>query len=132
MDRIDDGYYFMFEIGWFMDLLIPTIVRVTDNCINLIGSKPCEQKDLKPCCVPCGGAEEIIKLLPDDPSVMAFKTFDSLVPVRGLENLAEELEKYLDKEELRDKYFNTKAKVRRQATLDRIMSDYKVLSSMDE
>jgi hypothetical protein len=131
MEKIGDGYYFMFEIGWFMDLLIPTIVKVRDNSIYFIGSKPCEDKNLKPCCMPCGDAEEIIKLLPDDPSAKAFKTHDSLVPINDAENLAGELKVCLDNKKLREKYLNTKAKAGREASIERIMSDYKVLSGMD-
>ncbi len=49
MTEIKDGYYFMFEIGWFIDLLIPTLVRVKDGEICLVGSKPCDTKGIKPC-----------------------------------------------------------------------------------
>ena len=47
MDRPSDAYYFMFEIGWFLDLLIPTLVRVKDGSLYLVGSKPCNVKDLE-------------------------------------------------------------------------------------
>ena len=42
MDKIADGYYYMFEIGWFVDLLIPTLVKVKDGNLYLVGSKPCD------------------------------------------------------------------------------------------
>ena len=128
MDTIRDGYYFMFEIGWFIDLLIPTIVRVKDGDIYLIGSKPCEVKNLKPCCIPPGGAAEVKKLSADDAAVKAFKTIDSLVPINDLDNLADELKKGLENREIHDKYLNTKARMQREATAERIINDYQVLS----
>jgi hypothetical protein len=128
VDRIADGYYFMFEIGWFIDLLIPTIVRVKEGDIYLLGSKPCDAKNVKPCCMPCGGAEEVKKLSPDDASVKAFKTIDSLVSVNNPDNLSGELEKSLENTEIRAKYLNTKARMQREATAERIINDYQVLS----
>lgn len=127
MARIEDGYYFMFEIGWFIDLLIPTIVQVKDGTIFLVGSKATECRELKPCCMPCGGATEVKQLLPDDPAVKAFKTLDSLVQVRNPENLAGELEKVLNNTELRDRYLSTGSRVQREATIERIQNDYHVL-----
>ncbi len=62
MGTLADGYYFMFEIGWFIDLLIPTLVRVRGGRLYLVGSKPSAQKDLKPCCIPAGGAAECKEL----------------------------------------------------------------------
>ena len=131
MEKIRNGFYFMFEIGWFVDLLIPTIVRVKDGDIHLVGSKQCEAKNIKPCCIPCGGAAEVKKLSPDDAAVKAFKTIDSLVPVNDLDNLAGELEKSLGNREIHDKYLNTKARMQREATTERITSDYKVLSGIE-
>jgi len=131
MDTIRDGYYFMFEIGWFIDLLIPTIVRVKDNDIYLVGSKPCEAKNLKPCCIPSGGAAEVKKLSTDDAAVKAFKTIDSLVPVNDLDNLADELKKSLENREIHDKYLNTKARMQREATVERIINDYQILSGIE-
>ena len=128
MEKIRDGYYFMFEIGWFIDLLIPTIVRVKDGDIHLVGSKPCEAKNLKPCCIPCGGAAEVKKLSTDDAAVKAFKTIDSLVPVNDIDNLADELKRSLENREIHDKYLNTKARMQREATAERIINDYQVLS----
>ena len=44
--EIKDGYYFMFEIGWFIDLLIPTLVRVKEGVIFLVSSKPVRPREL--------------------------------------------------------------------------------------
>jgi hypothetical protein len=131
MEKIRNGFYFMFEIGWFVDLLIPTIVRAKDGDIYLVGSKPCEAKNLKPCCIPLGGAAEVKKLSPDDAAVKAFKTIDSLVPVNDLDNLADELKKSLENREIHDKYLNTKARMQREATTERIINDYQVLSGSE-
>lgn len=131
MEKIRNGFYFMFEIGWFVDLLIPTIVRAKDGDIYLVGSKPCEAKNLKPCCIPCGGAAEVKKLSTDDAAVKAFKTIDSLVPVNDLDNLADELKKSLENREIHDKYLNTKARMQREATTERIINDYQVLSGSE-
>jgi len=79
MGPIGDGYYFMFEIGWFLDLLIPTLVRVRGGKLYLVGSKPSASKDLKPCCVPAGGAAECKELSLDDPTLRAFRSTESLV-----------------------------------------------------
>jgi hypothetical protein len=130
MSEIHDGYYFMFEIGWFLDLLIPTLVRVKAGSLYLVGSKPCEIKDLKPCCIPSGGAEECKKLSFDDAALKAFKSADSLRPVRAADELAEALERNLDDPEIRSRYFNTKGKQAKEATLERIKNDYQVLSKM--
>ncbi len=123
-----DAYYFMFEIGWFLDLLIPTLVRVKEGSLYLVGSKPCNIKDLKPCCIPCGGAEECKKLPLDDPSFKAFKCLDSLVAIRNINNLEAELQKSLDNKEIRGRFFNTKGKLQKETIIDRVQSDYKVLS----
>ncbi len=131
MARIEDGYYFMFEIGWFIDLIIPTIVRVQESTIFVVGSKAAECKNLKPCCIPCGGATEVKQLSPDDPSVKAFKTVDSLVPVQNPNNLAAELEKVLADTELRDTYLNTRSRMQREATIERIQNDYQVLCGVE-
>ena len=130
MDNLADGYYFMFEIGWFLDLLIPTIVRVEGGSIYLVGSKPCEANDLKPCCVPAGGEKECKKLSLNDPSLKAFKSIDSLVAIRDTGNLKEELEKSLGAKEISEKYLNTKAKKQREAVIERVESDYQVLSNI--
>jgi hypothetical protein len=128
MSEIKDGYYFMFEIGWFLDLLIPTVVRVKDGSLYLVGSKPCEIKDLKPCCIPCGGAEECKKLSFDDPSIKAFKSLESLVSIQNIQDLEKTLQQTLQNPEIRSHYFNTKGKIQKEATLERIANDYKVLS----
>jgi hypothetical protein len=130
MDSPADGYYFMFEIGWFFDLLIPTLVRVKDGSLYLVGSKPCEIKDLKPCCIPCGGAEECKKLSFDDAALKAFKSIDSLHPVRAADVLSEALGKKLADPEIRSRYFNTRGKQQKEATPERIRSDYLVLSTL--
>ena len=130
MKKIQDGFYFMHEIGWFIDLLIPTCVRVKESSIYLVGSKTSNCKNLKPCCIPCGGSAEVKTLSLDDPSVRAFKTTDSLVPIRNVDDLAEELQICLENKEFRDKYLNTKAKLQREATVERILSDYRVLSEI--
>jgi len=130
MDSPADGYYLMFEIGWFLDLLIPTLVRVKDGSLYLVGSKPCEIKDLKPCCIPCGGAEESKKLSLDDAALKAFRSSDSLRPIHKTDALSEELERNLDDKEIRSRYFNTTGKLRKEATLERITNDYQVLSKI--
>jgi hypothetical protein len=128
MPEIKDGYYFMFEIGWFLDLLIPTLVRVRDGSLYLVGSKPCNIKNLKPCCIPCGGAEECKKLSLDDPSLKAFKSLDSLVAIENINNLEAELQKSLDNKEKRGRFLNTKGKLQKETTIERVLSDYQVLS----
>lgn len=130
MDHPADGYYFMFEIGWFLDLLIPTLVRVKDGSLYLVGSKSCEIKDLKPCCVPCGGAEECKKLSLDDPSLKAFKSLASLVAVDNTEDLESGLNRSLSNQDIRARYFNTKGKIQKEATLERIKNDYQVLEKI--
>ena len=132
MPDLNDGYYFMFEIGWFLDLLIPTLVRVKEGSLYLVGSKPCNIKDLKPCCIPCGGSEECKKFSFDDPSIKAFKCLESLTAIQNPENLEGELQKSLANSELRDRYFNTKGKVQKEATIERIVNDYKVLSAIKD
>jgi len=123
-----DGYYFMCEIGWFMDLLIPTIVRVHNGRVCLVGSKTGSScKDLKPCCVPCGGAAEVKQLAPDDPALKAFKSTDSLVPIGETSDLGGELEQLLARQDIKEKYFNTAAKQQREATEERLKSDLGVL-----
>jgi hypothetical protein len=130
MPEISDGYYFMFEIGWFLDLLIPTLVRVKDGSLYLVGSKHCEIKDLKPCCIPCGGAEECKKLSFDDAALKAFKSADSLRPVHSADNMAEELQRALDDKDIRARYFNTKGKQMKETILERIANDYQVLEKI--
>ena len=130
MDKIADGYYFMFEIGWFIDLLIPTLVRVMDGDLYLIGSKPCDCKDLKPCCIPAGGESECKKLSLEDPSLKAFKSTDSLVSINDLENLEGELEKSLANKDIQERYFNTPSKKQREAMIERLTNDYQILSTL--
>ena len=130
MSELKDAYYFMFEIGWFLDLLIPTLVRVKDGSLYLVGSKPCNIKDLKPCCIPCGGAEETRKLSLDDPSLKAFKSLESLVAVQDIKNLEIELQKNLENKEIKERYFNTKGKLQKETKIERIASDYQVLSNI--
>ena len=132
MATVADGYYFMFEIGWFMDLLIPTIVRIKDGNFYLVGSKQSECKDIKPCCIPAGGAQECKKLSPDDPAIKAFKSTDSLLPVDDLDDLESELEKSLENQEMRDRYLNSPAKRKREAIIERVVNDYQVLSMIDK
>ena len=132
MATVTDGYYFMFEIGWFMDLLIPTIVRIKDGNFYLVGSKQSECKDIKPCCIPAGGAQECKKLSPDDPAIKAFKSTDSLLPVDDLEDLESALEKSLENQEMRDKYLNSPAQKKREAIIERVVNDYQVLSMIDK
>jgi hypothetical protein len=130
MRAIADGYYFMFEIGWFIDLLIPTVVRVKGGKLYLVGSKPSDHKDLKPCCIPAGGAAECKELALDDPALRAFKSTDSLVSLNDPGAIEQELELHLAHEEIQQKYFNSKAKKQREATIARLMSDYDVLSRL--
>ena len=132
MATVADGYYFMFEIGWFMDLLIPTIVRIKDGNFYLVGSKQSECKDIKPCCIPAGGAQECKKLSPDDPAIKAFKSTDSLLPVDNLDDLERALEKSLENQEMRDRYLNSPAKRKREAIIERVVNDYQVLSMIDK
>lgn len=132
MEKVSDGYYFMFEIGWFLDLLIPTIVRVKDGSLHLVASKPHEAKDLKPCCIPAGGVKECRKLPLDDSSLKAFKSIDSLVVVHNSDDLEGELEKSLELEGIREKYLNTTAKKQREAVIERVINDYKVLSAIEK
>ena len=132
MEKISDGYYFMFEIGWFVDLLIPTLVRVLDGNLYLVGSKPFGCKDLKPCCIPAGGEAECKKLSLDDPSLKAFKSTESLVTINNLDNLEGELEKILTDQDIQDKFLNTPAKKQREAIIERFMNDYQVLSTIND
>jgi hypothetical protein len=131
MVKVSDGYYFMFEIGWFLDLLIPSIVRVKDGSLHLIASKPHKAKDLKPCCIPAGGEQECKKLSLDDSSLKAFKSIDSLVEIQNIDDLERELEKSLEVEGIREKYLNTTAKKQREAVIERVANDYQVLSHMN-
>jgi len=130
MGTIGDGYYFMFEIGWFIDLLIPTLVRVRGGRLYLVGSKPSASKDLKPCCVPAGGTAECKALALDDPSLKAFRSTDSLVSLNDPGALERELALHLVREDIQQKFFNSKAKKQREATIARLMSDYEVLSKL--
>ena len=130
MAEIKDGYYFMFEIGWFIDLLIPTLVRVKDDIICLVGSKPCDTKGIKPCCLPCGDELEVKKLSMDDPVIKGFKCIYSLILIDDYNNLNVELEKNLSKNEIRDKYFNSAAKMSRETLVNRVQNDYNVLSGL--
>ena len=132
MDKIADGYYFMFEIGWFVDLLIPTLVKVANGNIYLVGSKPCDCKNLKPCCIPAGGEAECKKLSLDDPSLKAFKSIDSLVAINSPDDLEGEFDKNLADKTLQEKYFNSPAKKQREAMIDRVMSDYEILSTINK
>jgi len=131
MGAIADGYYFMFEIGWFLDLLIPTLVRVKGGKLYLVGSKPSAQKDLKPCCIPAGGAAECKELALDDPTLTAFRSSDSLVPLQDPGTIERELELNLENPSIQEKYFNSKAKKQREATLERLMNDCRVLSNLE-
>jgi len=131
MGTIADGYYFMFEIGWFIDLLIPTLVRVRGGRLYLVGSKPSASKDLKPCCVPAGGTAECKALALDDPSLKAFRSTESLVAIKDPGAIERELELHLVREEIQQKFYNSKAKKGREATLARLMSDYEVLSKLE-
>ena len=131
MAEIKDGYYFMFEIGWLIDLLIPTLVRVKDGVILLVSSKPCDTKGIKPCCMPSGGELEVKKLFPDDSVIKAFKSTDSMMQVSDCNNLEAELESKLANKEVRDKYYNTKAKLSRETLIDRVQNDYRVLSGLN-
>ena len=132
MDKIADGYYFMFEIGWFVDLLIPTLVKVSDENLYLVGSKSCDCKNLKPCCIPAGGEAECKKLSLDDPSLKAFKSIDSLVAINNPDDLEGELDKNLSDKSLQDRYFNSPAKKQREAMIDRVMNDYQILSAINK
>jgi hypothetical protein len=115
-----------------MDLLIPTIVRIKDGNFYLVGSKQSECKDIKPCCIPAGGAQECKQLSPDDPAIKAFKSTDSLLPVDDLDDLERALEKSLENQEMRDRYLNSPAKKKREAIIERIVNDYQVLSMIDK
>lgn len=132
MDKIADGYYFMFEIGWFVDLLIPTLVKVKDGNLYLVGSKPCDCKNLKPCCIPAGGEAECKQLSLDDPSLKAFKSIDSLVAINKLDDLERELDKCIVDQTIQERYFNSPAKKQREAMIDRVMNDYQILSAIDK
>jgi hypothetical protein len=131
MGPIGDGYYFMFEIGWFLDLLIPTLVRVRGGKLYLVGSKPSASKDLKPCCVPAGGAAECKELSLDDPTLRAFRSTESLVFLKDPGVIERELELNLENPSIQERYFNTKAKKQREATIERLMNDYQVLSNLE-
>ena len=131
MDKAGDGYYFMFEIGWFLDLLIPTIVRIKDGNLYLVGSKPHQAKDIKPCCIPAGGVKECKKLSLNDPTLKAFKCVESLIVINDLGNLGGELRRSLENKEMRDKHLNSPAKKQREAVIERIINDYRVLSIIE-
>jgi len=128
MDKVGDGYYFMFEIGWFLDLLIPTIVRIKDGNLYFVGSKPHQAKDIKPCCIPAGGVKECKKYSFNDPTLKAFKCVESLIVINDLGDLGGELRRSLENKEMRDRYLNSTAKKQREAVIERIMNDYQVLS----
>ena len=128
MDKVGSGYYLMFETGWFLDLLIPTIVRIKDGNLYLIGSKPHQAKDIKPCCIPAGGVKECKKYSFNDPTLKAFKCVESLIVINDLGDLGGELRRSLENKEVRDKYLNSTAKKQREAMIKRIMNDYRVLS----
>ena len=121
----------LLEIGWILDLLIPTIVRVKDGNLYLIGSKPHVAKDIKPCCIPAGGVKECKKLSFDDPGLKAFKSIESLIAINDLENLEGELTKNLENKEVREQYLNSTAKKQREAMIERITNDYQVLSMIE-
>jgi hypothetical protein len=131
MSTVADGYYFMFEIGWFLDLLIPTLVRIRDGKLYLVGSKPSAQKDLKPCCIPAGGTAECKELALDDETLRAFRSLESLVPLNDPGALERELELNLAMQDMRDRYFNTTAKKQREATVERLTNDYGILSKLE-
>ena len=131
MDKIADGYYFMFEIGWFLDLLIPTIVRVKNGNLYFVGSKPCDVKGLRPCCIPAGGVKECKELSFDDSTLKAFKSIDSLIAINDLDDLEGELKRSIEDEEMKEKYLNSKAKKQRKALIERVVNDYKVISMID-
>jgi hypothetical protein len=131
MGTVADGYYFMFEIGWFLDLLIPTLVRVRGGKLYLVGSKPSAQKDLKPCCIPTGGAAECKELALDDPVLRAFKSTESLVLLTNPGAIERELELNLENPAIQERYFNSKAKKQREATVERLMNDYRVLAKLE-
>jgi len=131
VDKLADGYYFMFETGWFIDLLIPTIARVKDGNLYFVGSKPCDAKGLKPCCIPAGGEAECKKLSFDNPSLKAFKSIDSLIAINDLDDLEGELKRSMEDEDVREKYLNSKAKKQRKALIERVVNDYRVLSMID-
>lgn len=131
MGTVADGYYFMFEIGWFLDLLIPTLVRVRGGKLYLIGSKPSAQKDLKPCCIPAGGAADCKELALDDPALRAFKSTDSLVSLNDPGAIEQELELNLENPAIQERYFNSKAKKQREATIERLMNDYRILAKLE-
>ena len=131
MGEVRDGYYFMFEIGWFLDLLIPTLVRVKEGALYLVGSKPYNAKDLKPCCVPPGGIKECKHYRLDDPALKAFRCIDSLIAISNFNNLEGELLKSLETKEIRDSYLNTPAKKQREAVIERVVNDYGILSAIE-
>ena len=131
MATIEDGYYFMFEIGWFIDLLIPTVVRIKDGNLYYVGSKPCDCKDMRPCCIPAGGETECKRLSFHDPALKAFKIADSLLPIHDMDDVEGELERSLENQKMRDKYLNSPAKKQRKAIIERVMNDYQILSTMD-
>ena len=122
----------MFEIGWFVDLLIPTLVKVADGNLYLVGSKPCDCKNLKPCCIPAGGEAECKKLSFEDPSLKAFKSNESLVAINELDHLEGELEKSIADQAIQERYFNSKAKKQRKAIINRVMNDYQILSTINK
>jgi hypothetical protein len=131
MKTVADGYYFMFEIGWFLDLLIPTLVRIRGGKLYLVGCKSSAQKDLKPCCIPAGGAAECRELALDDPALRAFKSIESLIPLKEPGAIERELELHLENPSIQESYFNSKAKKGREATVERLMNDYRVLAKLE-
>ena len=131
MAKIADGYYFMFEIGWFIDLLIPTIVWIKDDSLFYVGSKSYDYNGMKPCCIPAGGEAECKKLSLHDPSLTAFKSMDSLMAINDISDLEGELEKNLKDQNVRNRYLNSSAKKQREAMIERVMNDYQVLSTIN-
>lgn len=131
MGEVRDGYYFMFEIGWFLDLLIPTLVRIKNGALHLVGSKPYNAKDLKPCCIPPGGTQECKKYSLEDPTLKAFKCIDSLIAIHDLKDLEGELSKSLEDGGIRATYLNTPAKKQREAIVERVVNDFYILFSLE-
>ena len=66
----------------------------------------------------------------DDPVIKGFKCIYSLIPIDDCNNLNVELEKNLSKNEIRDKYFNSAAKMSRETLVNRVQNDYNVLSGL--
>jgi hypothetical protein len=120
----------MFETGWFMDLLIPTNVRIKNGKIFFVGCKATDNKNCKPYCMPCGGVEAVQKLSHDDATVKAFGMLESLVPLNDSMNVKQELDKHLGNNKIKEKYFNTRGKKQHRATLTRVTTDLQTLSDI--